>query len=392
MASNREATERTDVSCPTATGDIDTAIQANSPVASDQTCVLSAERFHAQRESDIRAEHQFVPGARAIWPLSSRMHKYYDGMFEDWLKWWSPEVCGSTILGHEKLGYPISKSWVDESRSVHRHLCDALLDEPLDPSAHEIIDAENATDYWFQTMLGGAKTVLDFGAGYGRQAILWSKLSHSLSFTAVDGIEGPYLLQNRVLRNLEDSHFVEYFDAPDTFKITPPVAETKTIFHLPTWRLDLLPSASFDLIICSQVLQELDQSLVVPLLGEFRRILAPQGRLYIRDHEEYRPAHKIHIGKTLLKGGWRLVFRYPGIDKHDIHGIPRMWRYTGEDNSDLISLTSIWKRRLWLAAPWTRQWSDTKSAKHGTFRKGLWRYLRKGKPRADDFFTPHLPV
>lgn len=359
--------------------------------ASGSSCVTPAQ-FQARLREDISSGRALLPGTSTQWPMSFQMQRYRDGMLADWLDWLAPQRSGSTVVGEEKLGYPIPDSLIEASSSMHRIVVERLLNIRYDAKRFAHVDFHNATDYAFQTILGGAKHVLDFGAGYGRQAFLWTSRNASLTYVAVDGIEGPYVLQNRVFRCLTGVSLSDYIQEPSTFAVGAVEDDVRKVCHLPTWRLDLLPSGFFDLIICAQVLQELNGPLVRPLLDQFKRVIAPGGRLYIRDHEYYRPAHRFKIGKYLLRNGWRLAFRYPGIDKHDIHGIPRIWRYTGEDTSELLGLRSILKRHIWLAAPWTRYWSDTGSRRQSALRRGLFHYLRRGRPRVDDLFDSILPM
>jgi hypothetical protein len=97
--------------------------------------------------------------------------------------------------------------------------------------------------------------------------------------------------------------------------------------------MDQLPSNSFDLIICVQVLNELNEETLMHLLKQFGRIAKENCVLYIRDNElGYTPGHGIRVGRLLPKYGFELLFRYNGLDA-GIEGKPRVWAYTGVEKS-----------------------------------------------------------
>jgi SAM-dependent methyltransferase len=143
------------------------------------------------------------------------------------------------------------------------------------------VDEYNAVDFLLQILYPvpermRPKRVLDFGAGYGRQMNLWSGV-HDLSYVAVDAIELPYTLQ---------SFYLSQFDLPVYEYVNGwrgNVGGKPGIYHLPTWRIDLLPDAFFDLVICTQVLQEIPATMVQRSIQTFRRCLKTGGALYIRD-------------------------------------------------------------------------------------------------------------
>jgi hypothetical protein len=138
----------------------------------------------------------------------------------------------------------------------------------------------------------------------------------------MDAIPLPYCLQHLYYSQLL-CVFNEYVNNTTAFEI----CDEPGAYHLPTWRYDLLPDSFFDMIICVQVLQELNPKLVRFMIDQFRRTLKPGGALYIRDHDLlWQPAHKIDLNRYLPKWGFRLEFRPHIIDGKDIHGLPRIWR------------------------------------------------------------------
>lgn len=191
---------------------------------------------------------------------------------------------------------------------------------------YQNIGVNSASDYLFQNAYlvperRVVKNILDFGAGYGRQALMWSQNSEIL-YCGVDAIPKSYLLQNLYYSKL-NSPFYDYLDDPDNFKIDQ---NKRGIYHLPTWRLDLIENESFDLVSCVQVINELSYSLTVNSVSEFKRILKPGGALYIRDHENHKMVHGKSIDSLLIKNGFVLEYKPHIADSIDCHGIPRIWR------------------------------------------------------------------
>ncbi len=170
------------------------------------------------------------------------------------------------------------------------------------------------------------KAVLDFGAGYGRQANLWH--DQPVAYIGMDAIINSYCLQNIYYKTLTDN-VTEYIDNPAAFRFD---AGKPGIYHLPTWRLDLIPDNSLDLVMCVQVLPELGPRLVRYLVTQFERILKPGGAWYIRDHAyTWKPTGNFDLEAYLPEHGFTLEYKAHIINDKDIHGVPRIWRKTNPD-------------------------------------------------------------
>lgn len=189
------------------------------------------------------------------------------------------------------------------------------------------VDYYNAEDFILQCgyhrpARHNVKKILEIGPGYGRQINLWSK-EENLVFCALEAIESQYLSQNLYYSLLENINFYEYFNNPENFEIK----NNPGIYHLPTWRLDLLPKNFFDLVIAVQVLPELEENLMLKMLKTFQKCVKPGGAIYIRDHDlAWIPGHKFDLEKILPDFGFQLEFRPIVIDGVDIHGTPRIFR------------------------------------------------------------------
>src|SRR6185436_2502246 len=172
------------------------------------------------------------------------------------------------------------------------------------------IDLMNAHDYLIPNLYPvpsryKIKNILDFGAGYGRQANLWTNKLASYTLVGMDAIPKSYCLQNVYYKAL-DKKVIDYVEEQN-FKID---FDQNCIYHLPTWRYDLLPSNSFDLVICVQVLPELNATLVKKMIHEFERILKPGAMLYIRDPgSRWKPGSRMNIDDYLSSHGFVLEFR-----------------------------------------------------------------------------------
>ena len=190
------------------------------------------------------------------------------------------------------------------------------------------IGLHNAHDYFLPQSYPLAQrykinNVLDFGAGYGRQSNLWQGHRNAGMYVAVDAIESSYCLQNLYYRSITDN-VMDYIEDPDNFKFDK---NYKGIVHVPTWRFDLIPDNSMDLVMCVQVLPELNSKLITFIVEQFFRVLKPGGCLYIRDHAyTWKPSGQIDVEKHLAKNGFVLEFKAHIINDKDIHGVPRIWR------------------------------------------------------------------
>jgi SAM-dependent methyltransferase len=222
---------------------------------------------------------------------------------------------------------------------------------------HERLDFYNMTDWMLQHAYprpegDRLERVLDFGAGFGRQAALWLSVREGTTYVATDAVELPYVCQNQYLGS-SPYPFVEYLADPARFEIGE--VRQSTAFHLPAWRFDLLPAGFFDMVLCVQVLPELREDVLFHSLATFHRVLREGGYLYIRDHgDAWRPAHKQSLPELLPGLGFELEFAPRWRDRHDVHGLPQIWRRRAAGSAPrrslvkrAVRLTESAARRLW---------------------------------------------
>jgi SAM-dependent methyltransferase len=242
----------------------------------------------------------------------------------NWLKEPSPDY-----LGNDSIDPLIKLSFSNDKKVIEN------LDLKVNLGIYRgNIGTRNAHDFLFPNLYPNPsrfkiKNILDFGAGYGRQANLWTSKLDSYTFVGMDAVPKSYCLQNTYYKAL-GRKVIDYVEE-NNFKIN---FEENCIYHLPTWRYDLLPSNSFDLVMCVQVLPELNSTLVKKMIGEFHRILKPGAMLYLNDHgEKWKPGGRLNIDQHILESGFVLEFKPHVIDDVDIHGIPRIFR---KINSEVI--------------------------------------------------------
>jgi len=288
------------------------------------------ERFGDRLQAD-RAKH--APDWLVGWHYQQvRAGKYPADYPQDFTRYEGPADLvrwfnwgrGAPVLNYLPLDRlkPLIEQAEARDRSVLERL--GIGVEPPVLRAFALLDAQ---DYLFPRLYPRPerhrlRRVLDFGAGFGRQANLLLALEPGATYVAMDAIALPYCLQHVYLGALAGglADYVEEgrFALDDT---------ATGCHHLPTWRHDLLPDGYFDLAICSQVLPELSPLLAVFVVELLRRVLRPGGVLYIRDHGavDWNPSG-IELARYLEASGFWLEFRPMLRDRVDLHGLPRIWR------------------------------------------------------------------
>jgi len=285
--------------------------------------VLEKDRSAFTRKWMIEWDYQKIRNKRGVQYDESLPQDFfsYKGK-EDMVKWMNWFSASYPDYFPSELIKPLIESSIEVDKKILQNLG---LDFNFS-NYHKNIGLNNAHDFLFPNLYpvperNKVKNVIDFGAGYGRQANLFTNKIFDGVFVGIDAIPNSYCLQHLYYSNLGKS-FTDYIDAPEKFRI-----EKQGIYHLPTWRTDLLPENYFDLVMCVQVLPELNSTLVKHMMKQFHRALKPGGMLYIRDHSSvWKPAGKINVDEFLSENGFSLEFKPHIINDKDLHGIPRIWR------------------------------------------------------------------
>ena len=324
--------------------------------------LISKEDFLSIMDSELNDENSYLAGwypnkiieGKGIgsirpWTKEGRKHHNFTHDFYAalvWLKLWKlkrfentawnlDENIISKISQHLKTLINVAIDEIDEIEEVlvdkdnRRDLTKGDVKDFLVNYDPQIVAKYTATDYLFQNITNRKiKNVLDFGSGLGRQAMQWDT---GVNLFSIDAIQSLYLLQNRIYSILFPDRLIEYCANKEAFSNIDLSEDKNNIYHMPTWNMDLIPDNSMDLIICVQVLNEIDEKTVRFAVNQFKRIARKDCVLYVRDHENYTPALKTRVGKILLEHGFECVYRYQGLAS-DMEGVPRVW-----SNSDYKS-------------------------------------------------------
>jgi SAM-dependent methyltransferase len=240
------------------------------------------------------------------------------------------------------------------SASAHERLLTGLDGVAYDPELHAPQDVYNVQDFHYCTALGsGIRTVVDYGAGYGRQAFLFATVLDGARYVAVDAIEQPYLVQRWVFDRLGLARW-DYVDDPgaDGGSVAHALAEHSGAFHLPSWRLDLLPDGSVDLVLFVWSLYEMSGEAARTAIEACRRLVRVGGYVYIRDMP-HSVSYRFDPERRLRDGGFELVYASRTIAGDELHGRQRLYRRTRPEGRG---------RRLDVLRPYVRRFRATRAA------------------------------
>jgi len=280
---------------------------------------MTPELFRHRRKTDLRA----LPPGIAPWIAPATGAQEEEPEPVDLAAW---------LLDPTRSPTPLYAS-ADAARAAQSYAVTRLVLESLSresrlpalPIGPLAVDIRNAEDYRFQDLYPRpprwqTRRLLDFHPGLGRQVNIWCQEVPGLVYCAMESDEAAYIAQTDYFLRTDVLPVMDYVTDPRDFL----VREQAGIYHLPTWRFDLLPPGFFDMIMCVDVLPHLSVRLLRHMLPLFHRCLATGGGLYIRDDSDAAFDHD--LDRTLSQLGFVLEFRpylFPG---EDIHGLPRLWR------------------------------------------------------------------
>jgi SAM-dependent methyltransferase len=293
--------------------------------------VLDAARFAQVQSADLVRfpERQFL----CRWELTEELHRW-SGPTD--IRRWLDHIQGTRPeLDHCAWTLPADREALTRFAAFNGAVLGKLFGNDAPP--HDRLDFYDMTDWVFiagyPRPVDRLERVLDFGAGFSRQAALWLTLDPSPTYVAVDSIELPYLAQHAFLA-ATGHPLVEYMEEPGPFA----VRADRQAYHLPGWRHDLLLDGFFDLVVCVQVLPELREDVLMHSIRTFRRVLRPGGRLYVRDHPDWKPGNKQDIDARLTGLGFVAEFTPVLRDRLDCHGVPRVYRLARRPTRSLHDL------------------------------------------------------
>jgi hypothetical protein len=134
------------------------------------------------------------------------------------------------------------------------------------------------------------ETVLDFGAGCGRQIVgSFENLPNFKSYIGIDASLNGYVLQNSFYNTfalMKDLNFVDLLDYSSSnlqIDVTSVCQKKDTIVHFPAWTdYSLIENQSIDLILACHVHNELSRSDFLRLMELVDTKLSPEGIFYVR--------------------------------------------------------------------------------------------------------------
>ncbi|KLN58954.1 hypothetical protein WH96_20235 [Kiloniella spongiae] len=269
----------------------------------------------------------------AVQKRMSRYHSKYDLLH--WLTFWTEqERLVSPFTGNKE--YEELRS---NSAFVHKNVLKMLFSSGFIKSEpHAGYDIWNAIDgHIVSQICPDAKSVLDFGSGYGRLGAVFGDTFRNGVYVSVDCIEVSYILQNLFLSLMAPARFHEYCDYAferRSFKVD--CNNENAIYHLPSWRLDLVGANQIDLITAVFVLPEINEFALLDFVKQANRMVRDGGYIYLRDHlyhsgeDNHSGAHRFNTEELLSASGFQLIYQGKYKDNIDIYGIPRIYKKTGK--------------------------------------------------------------
>lgn len=197
-----------------------------------------AQLISAYDDLDKNERLLFSPEEDRLWmwahkkPGRAEYHERFRGR-EDTLEWMQ------LGLSADRGGYvpaEIRAPLVAMSRRFDERLF-AKLGTSIDTHAYDkYIGQWNADDYYYTNACATpdwqkVQTVLDFGAGYGRQINIWHQKLPNIRYIATEVVRKPSLCQCCYFQHL-DIPYYEYALHSQTYEISTSTG----VYHIPAWR------------------------------------------------------------------------------------------------------------------------------------------------------------
>lgn len=299
--------------------------------------MIDQKAFHWVKDRDFAMmgalrQRAYSWGSTAVYDDSvKRSLVEYGSKFDllGWFNYWTEDwKLGSPYAGEERYE-ELKQLSADLHERLLGRLFGSLGEIPADHAGYDVYNAIDANV--IVTKAPNCRSVLDFGAGYGRLGMLLGSLPETERYIAVDCVEQSYLLQNLVLDSIFAEGLCEYFDtafAGQKFEFE----SGKSIFHLPSWRWDLVPENSVDVVSAVFVLPEINEFALRDFVSNSRRVLAPGGCIYLKDHlyqrkdSNHQGGHRLDTEQLLSDAGFSVIYSGDFEDNVEIYGIPRLYQ------------------------------------------------------------------
>lgn len=177
---------------------------------------------------------------------------------------------------------------------------------------------------------------VDMGPGLGSHAIYSLRFFDS-HYHGVEAIPYSYAAQRHFFRFLspepgayfdlvEGENFGIMSDGEQKAQIT---RQEYRIRHVPSWKYQLLPDKSMDLVTGTWMLNEVSTSGIIWLLSNAMRVLKEGGYFYIRDSRLLKPKrHQLSYDDILEVLGFEKVIELDVTNRVNYFGVPRVYQKT----------------------------------------------------------------
>lgn len=244
-----------------------------------------------------------------------------------------------------KSFFEVDKVLIDKSHKFQKAVLDSICEgnEVLDYDENGAGDFVNALDYQLITEITKdtrkekIENIMDFGAGYGRETNLFTQHPDFKEYTIVEAIEDSYVVQSVYMKVASDKILENCVLNESLLGDLDFVSDGRKLNHLLTFDMDLIPDEHFDLIICSNVLNEITPEVFTYAIKQISRVLKKGGILYVKDHGlGDQCGHQYYDNDVLESLNFTLEYRPFVEDMKDIWTVPRIYRKYGDDKPSFL--------------------------------------------------------
>lgn len=255
-----------------------------------------------------------------------------------------------------KAFFKLDEELIEKSHKFHQKILQLIFesDQISEYVSSGTGDFVNSLDYQLitettkDTRKDKIEKIMDFGAGYGREANLFTQHPDCKEYTIVEAIEDSYVVQSAYMKMAADKILNNYVFHESLLGDLNFTSDTKKLNHLLTFDMDLIPDEYFDLIICSNVLNEITEDAFVYVIKQIERTLKKGGILYIKDHRlGDQCGHQYYDYDVLESLNFALEYRPFVEDFKDIWTVPRIYRKYGDNKPSFLTPVKYVRPLLW---------------------------------------------